>query len=311
MNLPHPLPDYIQGKRVVVQAPSASRKRQRSPKSIEVAAALIEPDTAQQMLDHNINNRKILRQHVIKLARALQTEQYVFNGDTIVFDKDNVLIDGQHRLTAIIESKKPAICFIICGVTGDAWNTKDQARARRASQAFDRAGVKHPSAAATAAGHLINLIGTQGYVSNNRSKHPSHQDRFDILDRHPGLLESVAYREKLVKEYGASGVSPKFAANHYVAYAEDPAKADEFFERLFSRQGLSKASLKSEYGAIYRLRKELDEQKDGKKLSQKDLHNLFNLCWNKFVKGETLKRLSLPKSGNIIPISPLTKHRVV
>lgn len=79
---------------------------------------LITPEKAIDLLANNPDNRKLSKAHVHKLADDMREGKWEpWNGNTIVFEKDTgKLLDGQHRLEAIVESEKPQWMWICNGV---------------------------------------------------------------------------------------------------------------------------------------------------------------------------------------------------
>ena len=77
----------------------------------------VTPQLASSILaEHNTKNRKVLRSHVAALAKNMEEGTWYFNGDTIRFDNDGVLIDGQHRLMAIVKSGCTIPCLFVVGL---------------------------------------------------------------------------------------------------------------------------------------------------------------------------------------------------
>lgn len=68
----------------------------------------ITPQTAAEYLSHNApNNRRIKRAHVEMLARDMQSGEFKTTHQGIAFDKNGMLIDGQHRLQAVLMAGVP------------------------------------------------------------------------------------------------------------------------------------------------------------------------------------------------------------
>ena len=64
----------------------------------------ITPDVARSMLDQNtVNFRNLDLNRVKRFAREMSCGNWACNGETIKF-KGDILVDGQHRLAAVIES---------------------------------------------------------------------------------------------------------------------------------------------------------------------------------------------------------------
>lgn len=67
---------------------------------------LITPFIAEKMLRNNKANRKLDRNTVKKYANDMEKGLWELSHQGIAFNKDGVLIDGQHRLNAIIMANK-------------------------------------------------------------------------------------------------------------------------------------------------------------------------------------------------------------
>jgi hypothetical protein len=67
----------------------------------------VTPDLATKWLEgRNANNRKISDAHVVRLAQDMTDGNWQLTHMGIAFDRDGVLIDGQHRLWAVVMSGK-------------------------------------------------------------------------------------------------------------------------------------------------------------------------------------------------------------
>lgn len=75
-----------------------------SSKDVSVAIETITPEKAKQYLDHNCVNRRISSDRVKSYAIDMKNKQWEFNGEAIQFNQKGELINGQHRLTAIVKS---------------------------------------------------------------------------------------------------------------------------------------------------------------------------------------------------------------
>ena len=64
----------------------------------------ISPDIASQWLEGNVRNRRIDQKHVNCLAQEMAAGRWMMTHQGIAFDANGTLIDGQHRLWAILQS---------------------------------------------------------------------------------------------------------------------------------------------------------------------------------------------------------------
>lgn len=92
---------------------------------------VITPDRAMQLLEHNTLNRPLSQPHVQRLVRQILAGKWKYNGDTIKLSTSGDVLDGQHRLWAIIESKIAVETMIVYDVDPEAFATVDTLRKPR------------------------------------------------------------------------------------------------------------------------------------------------------------------------------------
>ena len=91
----------------------------------------VTPEDAMQLLESNGCNRPLNDQHVRRIARQIVDGKWRFNGDTIKISSTNDILDGQHRLWAIIEAKTAVETIVVRGIEPDAFATIDTLRKSR------------------------------------------------------------------------------------------------------------------------------------------------------------------------------------
>ncbi len=84
-----------------------------------------------EMLERNTLNRPLNDQHVKRISKQISEGKWRFNGDTIKFSKSKEILDGQHRLWAVIEAKIPIKTAVIYGIEAEAFATIDTLRKPR------------------------------------------------------------------------------------------------------------------------------------------------------------------------------------
>jgi hypothetical protein len=87
----------------------------------------ITPQVASEMLETNVDRNRPLKQGVVaKYASDMAAGNWVSdNGETIKIDGQGRLIDGQHRLQAVIRANMTLPFFVAYGVHNDAFMTVD------------------------------------------------------------------------------------------------------------------------------------------------------------------------------------------
>jgi len=81
----------------------------------------VTPELAQQFLDTSLGNRSILRGNLRRLQKIIIDNKWFPECSPILFDVNGRLIDGHHRLTAVVTTGKPVDMWII-------YNARDEAR---------------------------------------------------------------------------------------------------------------------------------------------------------------------------------------
>lgn len=107
----------------------------------------ITPEMAKKYYAKSKGNRVIRRKTVNEYIAQMRKGLWVLNGETVCFDANGALMDGHHRLLAIIESGITIEVLVVRGVDPAAWFTYDQGKSRSGGDVFQLDGVTNPFAA--------------------------------------------------------------------------------------------------------------------------------------------------------------------
>lgn len=78
---------------------------------------LVTPEIAAEMLTHNTNNyRSASEQTVARYALDMKSGRWKENGEPIQFSEDGTLLNGQHRLKAIVKSSATIPMLVVRGI---------------------------------------------------------------------------------------------------------------------------------------------------------------------------------------------------
>lgn len=145
--------------------------------------AIVTPDFAAQLLKANTNNRPISKASVRLYASEMRAGRWTNNGDTIRLSKGGRLLDGQHRLLAVISAGIPVQMTIVEGLDDDTFKTIDQGRKRTNADILAIAGEKNTNRLAAAARAVFMI--ERGLVSSMASVVPG--DIIETLERRPEI----------------------------------------------------------------------------------------------------------------------------
>lgn len=190
-------------------------------KSIET----ITPKKAAEWLRQNNRNRPLSDKWANELAGRITRGEWKMNGETIKFNCDGNIVDGQHRLQAIVKAGISVPCYVVRGVQEDAFDTIDQGMKRSNGQMFARDGVKHYNAAAAACTFLYRY--ENGVIRHKGSVIVTPTMARTVYDSHRGLSDAIQYVAECnvhkLMSYGNAG------ALCWLMRQKDEKAADNFF----------------------------------------------------------------------------------
>jgi hypothetical protein len=232
-------------------------------------------------LEKNTHNRPLTQRDVEKYAADMKAKRWDLNGETIIFDWNGVLQDGQHRLWACIEANTPFETIVTTGVNPAGFTTIDTGRKRNASDVLGISGIssnRHTLAAAAAVAIRYN----RGILRSN--DHVPNKDVVEFVNKNSDLSEWVA-KAKKVRGFSAP-YSAMLAGIMFLAARKKPVEAEEFLHKFQSGEDLRIGS------PILALRNRLLTSKS----SRLERLTLIVQAWNAFASKRSLTKMQLSKS---------------
>lgn len=102
----------------------------RATDTLDVVVETITPEQALEYLTANVHNRTVRTKRVSKYANEMRNGQWRLTGEAIKFDRTGRLVDGQHRLLAVLESEVTTEFLVVRGVDEDAFDVLDNGLTR-------------------------------------------------------------------------------------------------------------------------------------------------------------------------------------
>jgi hypothetical protein len=161
---------------------------------------------AEKLLSHNTSNRPLRPLHVDELARDMAAGNWVQTGDSIKFDVNDILIDGQHRLAAVVKSKVTIRVMLIIGLEPEARGVIDTNSRRSASDALGFAGVEKYRAPIAGAARIA-LTREQGVwqtALDMRNPKFTNTEIVGWVDDNPGVYTAAEIASRTYKAVGAT-----------------------------------------------------------------------------------------------------------
>lgn len=193
----------------------------------------IGPDEAAKILEGCGKNRAVSQHTVDRYAKAMEDGKWALNGESVIVGRDGRLVDGQHRLWAVIQSGCTVDMLVVRGVDQESFETCDQGMNRTPTHALQAAGIEAARAIAPIMRWRAYYIATAGKtptVGTHIHSKPDHGELIRAVKSHPGL-ESAAhwlYRMKRTNKMIPCGPFGAFA--YLVAESGAVGDVDGFLE---------------------------------------------------------------------------------
>lgn len=189
----------------------------------------------------NLHNRPLNMKRAEALAEAIKRGEWAVNGDAVRFCANGQLLDGQHRLQAIVIAGKTVKSLVVRGLASGTFSTIDTNRkVRTPRDVMALAGVQYYSIV-SAFSASIHYYETLGQPFNAGSDKVPTAEQLLVIAQRPAVQRAaadMAYR-RWCRKFIGTGLSA-FCLYVFREYRPDHAAA--FFDKLESGFGLEEGS---------------------------------------------------------------------
>jgi hypothetical protein len=230
------------------------------------------------------------------------------NGDSIRIDTNGDILDGQHRLAAIVRVGKPVNVLVASGVDRETFATIDVGKRRNVNDIIGidmrQHGVNAPKGSTASARLLLEYesgfkTGTASSTKGERQRqHPV--DAVRSVCHRPGFIDAVCRASKFAREMVVVTTAPSAVAM-IACELDNKAAADAYFDRLLTMEGLHRNAPEH---TVYRSLRMWRDTASG--LQRSSYGQLFALIRGYIASrdGETLSFIRLPKTAETFPYLP-------
>lgn len=255
--------------------------------TIKSQTVTITPALAEEWLDVetiNIANRGLSKDTVQRYAHDMESGNWLV-GEPIMFDWDGVLIDGQHRLAAVIESGTSQDMLVITGYDPDVRLLINTGKNRNPQDALKIAGMSVRNASIVTGIARMALLWEAGGLETIPSNGGQSFTNWEIVNwviAHPEA-EELAYRGRRAAQESATNAQ-SFGFAMFILEGIDKAAALDFEDKLVNHIQGGKSD------PIFQLRDALEKLHakagNGQGLRHHQHLALLFLAWNRFRKVE-------------------------
>jgi hypothetical protein len=252
----------------------------------------IGPKLAQKYLDTMKTNRKIRKKLVERYVVAMLANQWKLTGEPIKFNDRGELIDGQHRLTAVVQSGKTIEVDVRRNLHPDVFMDLDTGGMRSPGDMLHVAGFNYTTNVASAIRQASSILEVESGIIKPTSmskKRIAPSVLLEWAQEHSDeLLEAV--KSTMTKDAKVVCGPPSLHAALYFLFAQYNRKAArEFYTTLIEGLGFELDS----HDPVYMLRKQLLAFKANKNVKRPAYYKaaLIIKAWNAFQQRDSIQQL--------------------
>ncbi|WP_119581513.1 hypothetical protein [Streptomyces europaeiscabiei] len=251
----------------------------------------VTPALAREWLRNNTHNRKLRDRAVADYARDMTAGHWTLNGEAIKFATDGTVLDGQHRLRAVIDADTTVQMLIVVGLDPAAQETMDTGRKRTTG---DVMGLRGEANAHTLAAVLRRIWAWKSgdyrfggtYAATNR-------ECADLLAQHPEIRRSTEIAVRTRNAFPHIPQSSLGVAHHlFSTLALD--EAAWFFQRIADG-----AELPLGHPGLALRARVTSERLDSVRMPESRHMAYLIRTWNAVREGRSLDRLVHPPNSSM------------
>lgn len=260
---------------------------------------IITPEIAMRILQTNQRNRTMDKRLILAYADQMNRGLWKFNGESIIISDENILLDGQHRLGAIIKSNTAQKTIVVEGVPQASFDTIDTGKGRTAGDILSIADIKNSTVIASIITKYFTIASKN--ASDRRgltSMKVSKQEVLATYQSAPDFWKDIYINSS--KFYRKIRLLSNSEIGGYMSYlAKDKGHnldlVVSFFNQLFFDTDIENATIPLLREKL--LRSITTQYKTPKRVE----HALIVKTWNAYVSGKEYKTLPFNAEKEQVP----------
>lgn len=263
-------------------------------RSLDAEMTKMTPAMAQGILDRNDRNdqrnRSLRPDYVRQLAAAMKRGEWMINGEPVQIAKDETLLNGQHRLTAVVESGVTVPMLVVRGLPVSSRKTMDVGTRRTLSDVLALHNEIDTTNLAAVLG-LLYRYRTGARLDYSARTAPTITQALELLEKEGGVRQSLVDARRVFREthmrLSVAGVLL------YLFEEADPGAGQSFYDALCDPREEKQGS------PVRRLRSYLDRVNADRKyrLTTLVLSAMTIKAFNAWREGRTVEVLAYKPGG--------------
>lgn len=259
----------------------------------------VTPEMATRWLHLNTHNRSLNPPTVRRFVADMRAGAWQMTGEAIKFAPDGALLDGQHRLSAIVQSGVTVPIWVMRNVDPAAQRVMDTGRRRSAGDALTLAGEKHATMLAAACRVAIGMAGDGTTTKDPARNDVSHAQIEAFVAENPDIRSAVEFAARY--HHNTDCLPALVSYSYWVMARINYHDADSFWRAASLKVGLV------EDDPVLALTNRLAQaRRQREQLPKRALLSMVFRAWNARRAGKPMRIMRVNgSSGDIIPIPDL------
>ena len=164
-------------------------------KDVIVEKVFVTPEMAADMVSRNYeHNRDVIKTNLLDMQRMMKAGTFVLSPDALVFDQNGIMLNGNHRANAIVETGLGQWFIVMSNVSHDIGSITDTGKSRTMSDRLNFKGIAISRKQCSVIRHALcdissPTVGTMQYSKNYQDDFVGEQylrfkDYFEMLASH-------------------------------------------------------------------------------------------------------------------------------
>lgn len=258
---------------------------------MKISTLKVSPMQAETWLQQNTGNRNLPHRLVDDLARAMANGQWALNGESVKRAQDGTLLDGQHRLEAIVKAGVTVEMLVIEDLDPSAQDTMDTGRKRTAADQLAIHGHSNTNVLSAVAKRI--WMWEQGNHKFANFTQPSTLEILALVAERPSLHRSAEIGMRVNNAYPPAGATVTGVA-HQILLGIHEGDCAEFFAQLETGAHLDEGS------PVLALRTRLMKDRvHQKRVPIQQGVAIYFRAWNAMRENRTLGQIIQPVEANM------------
>ena len=261
--------------------------------TVTATVEVVKPATAEDWLGKNQSNRAVRDRVVAAYARDMAAGNWRITGEGIKFATSGRLLDGQHRLHAVVRADVAVPMLVVRGVPEDAQEVMDSGAGRTAGDALRLRGEANYSTLAAAA--RLAIAYEAGRIASNSGEKTTHAEIIEFVSANEDLRYAVevaaSWRNAIDVPISVLVVAI------WRLYRLNPEDCLSFFSQLANKTGL-----RSGDPVLALLNRLTEVRRSSRRLDRADYLSLIFRAWNLWRTRKSVQRLPVAVRGDSVDI---------